>query len=282
MSDTSAHLVDEVFPEVPTREWVCSLVWGLRYAMGYDRRLCADVLDAFIRSLRRSLRWRAKKKLGLDSVEDAMFGAVTFIQRADSALRLNVHFHCIVRTGVYVRDERGELCFHELGTLPCVEVAEVARWTHERLRIVLERHGRSLDDNDAPDVLAQEQPALASSHAMAPRSETGSCWGPPPASQLASSWNGCPRLPARAKPSPTSVGSTSTPGWRSLPAIADGVRDCADTSLDRRSLESVYNCASTGGFSTTFGALGKMGPGPSSWWLGQIRRGLWGAKGALL
>ncbi|KIG14059.1 Transposon-like protein [Enhygromyxa salina] len=34
MADVAAHLVDEVFPEVPVRQWVCSLPWRLRYAMG--------------------------------------------------------------------------------------------------------------------------------------------------------------------------------------------------------------------------------------------------------
>ena len=54
----------------------------------------------------------------------------------------------------------------ELGTPTAEEVAEVARWTHERLQEVLERHGRSLDGfDDAPDELAQEQPALASCYA---------------------------------------------------------------------------------------------------------------------
>ena len=71
MSDSAAHLVDGVLPKVPVRQWVCSLPWGLRYAMGYDRELCSDILRAFVGSLRRSLRWRAKKKLGLRSVEDA-------------------------------------------------------------------------------------------------------------------------------------------------------------------------------------------------------------------
>ncbi|WP_181197928.1 transposase, partial [Enhygromyxa salina] len=105
--------------------------------MGYDRKLCADVLDAFIASLRRSLRCRAKAKLGLRSVEDARFGAITFIQRADSSLRLNVHFHCLVLDGVYVRDDEGELRFHSLGAPTHEEVTEVARWTHARLSGVL-------------------------------------------------------------------------------------------------------------------------------------------------
>jgi hypothetical protein len=162
MSDNAAHLVDEVLPRVPVRQWVCSLPWRLRYAMGYDRKLCADVLRAFIGSLRRSLRWRAKRKLGLRSVEDALFGAVTFIQRSDSSLRLNVHYHTLALDGVYVKDEAGELHFHDLGDPTPEEIAQVATWTHARLVQVLERHGRSLDaSDDAPDVLAQDQPALA-------------------------------------------------------------------------------------------------------------------------
>ena len=168
MSDVAAHLVDEVLPEVPVRQWVCSLPWRLRYAMGYDRRLCSDVLAAFVSSLRRSLRHRAKRELGLRSVTDAQIGALTFIQRADSSLRLNVHFHTLVLDGVYIREATGGLRFHGLTSPTPEQVAEVARWTHERLGRVLERHGRSLDElDDAPDELAQDQPALASCYGAA-------------------------------------------------------------------------------------------------------------------
>ena len=86
MSDVAAHLVDEILPEVPLRHWICSLPWRLRCAVGFDRHLCADVLGAFSGALERSLRRRAKKALGLRSVEQAITGAVTFIQRGDSAL----------------------------------------------------------------------------------------------------------------------------------------------------------------------------------------------------
>jgi hypothetical protein len=112
MSDVAAHLVDEVLPEEPIRQWVCSLPWSLRYALAYDRQLCADVLGAFIRALTRSLRRRAKRHLDLRSVDEAQVGAVTFIQRSDSALRLNVHFHTLALDGVYVRDAQGALVFH--------------------------------------------------------------------------------------------------------------------------------------------------------------------------
>jgi len=32
-------------------------------------------------------------------------GAVTFVQRFGSAVNLNVHFHCVVPDGVWVREE---------------------------------------------------------------------------------------------------------------------------------------------------------------------------------
>jgi hypothetical protein len=69
MSDAAAHLVDDVLPEVPARQWVCALPWRLRILLGYDRRLCAAVMSAFTGAVSRSLRHRAKTQLGLPSVE---------------------------------------------------------------------------------------------------------------------------------------------------------------------------------------------------------------------
>ena len=94
MADVAAHLVDEVVPAVPIRQWVCTIPWAARTAVAFDRRLGADVLAAFSSSLLRLLRWRSKRASGLGSVDDAKVGAVTFIQRSDSALRVDPHFHC--------------------------------------------------------------------------------------------------------------------------------------------------------------------------------------------
>jgi len=163
MSDLAAHLVDAVFPDVPVRQWVCSLPWRLRYPMGYDPRLCTDVLRVFVGALKRSLRWRAKRQLGLRSVDDAHVGAVTFVQRSDSALRLNVHFHTLALDGVYVRSEAGALDFHRLGEPTRADVERVAAWTHAGLLRVLARHGRSLEGIEhAPDAMRADEPVLAS------------------------------------------------------------------------------------------------------------------------
>ena len=93
MADTALHLARKVIPEVPVRQWVCSLPWRLRVLLGYDKRLCAEVLDAFVTLVSRSYKRRAKALLGLDSTGDAMTGAVSVIQRGDSALPTQRAFH---------------------------------------------------------------------------------------------------------------------------------------------------------------------------------------------
>ena len=148
--------MDEVFPEVPVRQWVCSLPSSLRTSLGYDRALCADVMGGFARALERSMRQRAKRLLGLRSVDDALFGAVTFVQRSDSALRLDPHAHTLALDGVYVRDGSA-LVFHALPAPSTADVLDVAERTHARLEKLLAEHGRSLE--------APEEPVLASCYA---------------------------------------------------------------------------------------------------------------------
>jgi hypothetical protein len=81
MYDAALHLTERVLPKVPIRQYVCSLPWQLRTLVGYDRVLCAGVLQAFAAELSRSYRRRAKRLLNLSSVTQAQFGAVTFVQR---------------------------------------------------------------------------------------------------------------------------------------------------------------------------------------------------------
>lgn len=95
MTDTAVHLAEKVFPGEMVRQWVCSLPWRLRYLLGYDRALCSEVLAAFTLEVQRSLKHRAKKVFAFASMSDAHTGGITFIQRFDSALRLNVHFHSL-------------------------------------------------------------------------------------------------------------------------------------------------------------------------------------------
>ena len=151
---------------------MCSFPWCLRVLLGYDRNLCAEALGAFVEELTRSLRWRAKRLFGLKSVEDAHTGAITFVQRFDSALRLNVHSHVLALDGVYVEGagdaDAGALEFMALPAPSADDVLDVAQRTAKRVAALLEKRGRSLDGGEDPSAkLAQDQPVLASCYSAA-------------------------------------------------------------------------------------------------------------------
>jgi hypothetical protein len=157
-----------VLPEVPVRHWSCSFRWGLRALLGYDKQICAEVLAVVIKELDRSLKRRAKKRLGLSTVKQALTGAVAAVQRVDSALRLNVHFHILGLDGVYVRPypdiHRSELTFHDLPTPTREETEDIARSIADRVDAILKKHGRSLDPEESapePTEVQLEHPALA-------------------------------------------------------------------------------------------------------------------------
>ena len=93
MSERAAHLVDAVLPRVPVRQWVLTVPHGLRYRMADDPSLTTKVLNVFVRAISSWLKRRARK---LRIAGTLKTGAVTVIQRFDSALALNVHFHTVV------------------------------------------------------------------------------------------------------------------------------------------------------------------------------------------
>jgi hypothetical protein len=98
MSDTAAHLVDRVFPEVPVRQYVLSLPFALRTRLAFDQTLYGEVLRIFMRSVFASLRRRARKTL---TATRLYCGSVCFLQRSGGSINLNPHFHSLVLDGVY-------------------------------------------------------------------------------------------------------------------------------------------------------------------------------------
>jgi len=131
----------------------------------------------------------------------ALFGVVA-VQRTDSALRLNVHFHSLVLDGVYVHengDPRSPLEFRELAAPTHADIVEVASRTAARIEKILKAHGRSLDPElgeDTPPELALDEPGLAACYAAAAQgvSVSGERAGKPPLRLIAS-----PDPPARPR-----------------------------------------------------------------------------------
>ncbi len=98
MSDFAAHLVDRVIPRCPVRQWVLTAPYSLRARMMFDPALTTVVLRELIAAVSAWLRRRARR-LGIKGVLKT--GAVTVIQRFNSALGASPHFHTLFIDGVY-------------------------------------------------------------------------------------------------------------------------------------------------------------------------------------
>ena len=98
MAATAAHLVDHVIPDAaPVRQWVLSLPYRVRFVCAHDPAALAAVRRILVRAVSGYYE-RAAARLGKPRPRA---GAVAFVQRFDSGLRLNVHFHVIWLDGVY-------------------------------------------------------------------------------------------------------------------------------------------------------------------------------------
>ncbi len=114
MAETAALLADDVFPDVPLRQWVISLTQSTRFARGVGspfplRFLFAahpQAMGKVLGIVYRAISTHLIHKAGLQ-LKDGATGAVTLIQRFGSALNRNIHFHILFLDGVYVyRDHR--------------------------------------------------------------------------------------------------------------------------------------------------------------------------------
>jgi ribosomal protein S27E len=102
MAEIAALLSDEVFPNVPLRQWVISFPFRLQYLFAAHPQAMGKVLRIVYRVISTHLIHKAGLQL-----KDGATGAVTLIQRFGSALNLNIHFHILFLDGLYVyRDNR--------------------------------------------------------------------------------------------------------------------------------------------------------------------------------
>jgi hypothetical protein len=94
MTERAAHLVDEVIPFVPVRQWVLTLPYRLRYLLPWDHVLSRAVLAIHARALLDFYRRQAQRQ----GFPAGRTGIVTALQRFGGGLNLNVHSSVALRT----------------------------------------------------------------------------------------------------------------------------------------------------------------------------------------
>ena len=100
MAQQAAHLVEQVIPWVPTRQWVVSAPIPLRYWMAPSRELTAKVHTIIRRTIGQYYVNQAVKQGATRSAVQP--GSVTFVQRFGGSLNLNLHYHVVFLEGVFV------------------------------------------------------------------------------------------------------------------------------------------------------------------------------------
>ena len=141
MSQTAAHLVDHVIPQVPVRQWVLSLPIPLRLLLAAQPELVTPVLQVVQRVVARHL---------LDGVglkgEEGHGGAVTLIQRFGSAANFTIHLHCLVLDEVYWCGADGAAVFIEASAPTDDELHAMLQTVITRLMKMLTRRGVLVED----------------------------------------------------------------------------------------------------------------------------------------
>ena len=141
MADSAAHLVDEVFPDQPVRQWVLSVPYQLRYLLATQTAVITKVLAIVHQVISTSLIKRA----GLTVKSGAQTGAVTLIQLFGSALNLNPHFHLIYVDGVFNRQGR----FCRLRAPTPTELDALTHQIAQRVSRYLEKVGYLIRDEES-------------------------------------------------------------------------------------------------------------------------------------
>jgi len=96
--DTAAHLVDNVLPEAPYRQWVLTFPWPLRFLLAVDKVFLSTMLRTFLRSIFAWQRLRGRRQ----GIEGGETSAVTFVQRFGGSLNVNPHFHSLIPDGLFI------------------------------------------------------------------------------------------------------------------------------------------------------------------------------------
>ena len=141
--ETAVHLVEEVLPHVPYRQWTVSFPYAIRWRLVKERGLLEELLRKTTRLVAAWQR-RCARKLGAQG--RLLTGAVTQVQYWGSALQLSPHFHTLVPDGVFVTTEAG-VDFVALPPPTPDEVANLVAQLARRVKKVLRKRG--LEDTDA-------------------------------------------------------------------------------------------------------------------------------------
>jgi hypothetical protein len=133
MAAVAAHLVDEVFPCVPVRQWVISFPKRLRYFLLHNSDLANRVIRIAVELIEHQLIQSAR------APDAARIGAVFFLHHFGSSLNAHLHFHFAICDGVFYK--AGDTLHFAEANVTVVDIAQVQEQFRKRILALFVRRG---------------------------------------------------------------------------------------------------------------------------------------------
>ena len=138
MVETSEHLMDNILPLVPYRQFVVTFPVPLRYLINSNKNLFKKVHKIVISLIHSHYTNSNKTHLA---------GSISFHQRFGSDLRLNPHLHILCPDGKYIKS-KDNLRFSEGSLLTEKEVRDLLTAISAKIRKLLIRNGYLSESGD--------------------------------------------------------------------------------------------------------------------------------------
>ncbi|MBP9708682.1 MAG: transposase [Oligoflexales bacterium] len=159
-AEAATHLVQNVLPLVPYRQYVVSFPIPLRYWLQTNRKLYSKIHSIIIKQIHRYYHDKAVTK----GIKDPKPGSISFTQRFGSALNLNPHCHILCPDGVYTRVD-GRPKWNSIESITDDDVAalltRISQWVMRYLKKqgLLDKDGEVVQ-NPIADGLFQDSESL--------------------------------------------------------------------------------------------------------------------------
>ena len=148
MVETAAHLVDNVLPRTPFRQWVITFPKRIRWHLRNRPEVASSLLRILLRAVETTIRNRSP-----GAPTGSPIGAVSFRHLFGSTLNPHPHFHCLITNGVFASSRDHEAVFHEALDLSPRDIRSAQAKVRKRTLAFLERHDH-LDPGTVADMLS--------------------------------------------------------------------------------------------------------------------------------
>jgi hypothetical protein len=150
-AEVTAHLNDEVLPDVPIRQWVLTAPHELIGLLAAKGDILSAMARIFVDEVFKST-CKAAESMGL---RGGKCGALTFIQRFSKSLTVFPHLHVLIPDGVFIKNAEDEPPqFHAVTAPSPLDLTQIAQGVFRRMERLLKKKGHLANtQGQEPNVL---------------------------------------------------------------------------------------------------------------------------------